>query len=293
MDRTKGFGSGDASNIAALGRYKTANPALLRRIAELKGLVEEVNISTPEIELGIEMERKIAEMLKGAVNNPLYESKKLSNEKYKIRNHIDFEWVGGEKIIWVEHKTSIRNEQELLAAYNAQLAWHYMLMQEKAEDAGIDDYELWLTSINPDGESELKTLKIQPNTLTFTLNEIKEGLRILPDVWDSVTEWVDDVVITDDNVPDVIREQVHTVREALLYIDDLNRKVDDFKAKMLKSMREAGVKSIKCDGLTITYVEKKETSRVDTKKLKAEMPESAKKYMTSSIADDYILLKFK
>jgi len=152
---------------------------------------------------------------------------------------------------------------------------------------------LWLTSINPDGESELKTLKIQPNTLTFTLNEIRDGLKLLPDVWDGITEWVDDVVITDDNVPDVIREQIHTVREALLYIDDLNRKVDDFKAKMLKSMREAGVKSIKCDGLTITYVEKKETSRVDTKKLKAEMPEIAQKYMTSSIADDYILLKFK
>jgi len=181
----------------------------------------------------------------------------------------------------------------LLTAYNAQLAWHYMLLQEKAEDAGIDDYELWLTSINPDGESEFNPLKIQPNTLTFTLNEIREGLKLLPDVWDGITEWVDDVVITDDNVPDVIREQVHTVREALLYIDDLNRKVDDFKAKMLKSMKEAGVKSIKCDGLTITYVEQKVTTRVDTKKLKAEMPEIAQKYMTSSIADDYILLKFK
>ncbi len=270
MDRTKGFGSGDAKSIAHLGITGKPSDALIRRIAELKGLAEPVNILTPAMEKGVDYENRISELLPGATHNPKFVSKLLSRNEYEIRNHIDYESVTS-KVVWIELKTSRKSLEYNFDAYKEQLAWHYMLLEERA---GSMEIELYLVVVNPDNDG-IERLLIVQSFITYELNAIKKGLELLPAVWGSINSFAEQPEIPGELLPDVLQEKALFIAEALKRIDEMNAAVDEFKIKMLEAMLAGNVKSIKFENLAITLVPSSLTSSVDTKKLKENYPEAA------------------
>lgn len=270
MDRTKGFGSGDAKSIAHLGITGKPSDALIRRIAELKGLAEPVNILTPAMEKGVDYENRISELLPGATHNPKFVSKQLSRNEYEIRNHIDYESVTS-KFVWIELKTSIKSLEQNIIAYKEQLAWHYMLLKERA--GGIRS-ELYLVVVNPENDV-IEQQQINISTIVYELNAIKKGLELLPAVWGSINSFAEQPEIPGELLPDVLQEKALFIAESLKRIDEMNAAVDEFKGKMLEAMLAGNVKSIKFENLAITLVPNSLSSTIDTKKLKENYPEAA------------------
>ncbi len=288
MDRTKGFGSGDAKSIAHLGITGKPNETLIRRIAELKGLAEPVNILTPAMEKGVEYENKISELLPGATHNPKFVSKQLSRDEYEIRNHIDYESVTS-KVVWIELKTSIKSLEHNFNAYKEQLAWHYMLLKERAGDMRS---ELYLVVVNPNTEG-IEKLRVDFGLITYELNAIKKGLELLPTVWASVSSYSEPPEIPGELLPDVLQEKALFIAEALKRIDEMNAAVDEFKIKMLEAMLAGNVKSIKFDNLAITLVPSSLKSTIDTKKLKKNYPKAAAACSKVTELKPYIIITTK
>lgn len=272
MDRKFGFGSGDARNIALLGKTKIPSMGLIRRIAELKGYVQPIPITSPAIELGIDIERSIAEMLPKAVHNPKYVSQELSRPEYEIRNHIDYESETPTKVVWVELKTSIRTLYECLDSYRQQLAWHYMLLNERK---GSKEGELYLVVANPETGS-VEQYQITRKDIEYELECIKIGLELLPDIWEDVNGFNEQPEICGDLLPEKLQQKAMDVADAIREIERLNQSLDAFKAQILELMQQANVKSIRFDGLSITLVPESVSSGIDSKMLKEKYPEIAK-----------------
>lgn len=272
MKRNHGFGSGDARYVAMLGKSKVPSHALIRRIAELKGFVEPINITNTAIRLGIDMEQSIAEMLPKAVHNPKYVSHVLSRPEYEIRNHIDYESETPTRVVWVELKTSIKTLNECLDAYRQQLAWHYMLLQERK---GNRVGELYLVITNPDSGS-VEQYQVTRRDIEFELECINVGLELLPDVWSSVTGYTEHPEVNGDMLPARLQEMASEVASAIRQIELLNENMEAFKVQMLDMMQQANVKSIKFDGLTITLVPDSTSTSIDIKLIKERYPDIAR-----------------
>lgn len=94
------------------------------------------------------------------------------------------------------------------------------------------------------------------------------------------------VVLTKSNpVIKVDENSVSKVYQALVSIDNLKEQikaqqeiVDKFNETLIETMEKSGVKKFENDDLSITYVAPYERETIDSKKLKVDLPDVAKKY---------------
>ena len=140
--RFGGLGSSDAKMVLKLAEGGNLNATESRRIAEMLGMVEHRDIPcTFEMNKGNEFEvlayKAMLLAFPQAKSNPLYVSENMSKSYgFNIFNHIDMEVETEDSLIWYEMKTSEKETADLLHDYNAQLAWHWMLLREKAAILG-------------------------------------------------------------------------------------------------------------------------------------------------------------
>ena len=66
-----------------------------------------------------------------------------------------------------------------------------------------------------------------------------------------------------------------------------------FREALMQAMESNGVKSFDCDLCRATYIAEHTSSRLDTKKLKAEHPKIAKKYTVENPVKASLKLEFK
>ena len=74
---------------------------------------------------------------------------------------------------------------------------------------------------------------------------------------------------------------------------EVEAKADELKKQLIEAMRAQDIKSFENESLKITYVEPTTRETIDSKKLKAEMPEIAAKYTKTSKVKDSVRITLK
>ena len=288
--RIGGLGSSDAPMVYRIGERGFLSDSDKLRIAVMLGLEETKIFSTEATRLGTEIENRIFEALKlinpNYVSNPKYVSKTLS-ERYgfSIFNHIDFELEGDKCVYWSENKAVIEEDiEKVKQKYIYQLAWHFMLLKEKATMLNKDHYLSLLKYdtndfyINePLDPQKLIPLDINYKDVLPYICIIEEGLRIIKEAIPNF-EYVKKDELDASCLPQVQIDYMNEIAERLSIIQKNELEIEEFKTKMYDLMTANDIKSIKNDAFNMTVVPPTTSVSFDSKKFKEDNPEMYEKY---------------
>lgn len=299
--RVGGLGSSDAKMVARIGRNGQLNDADNQRIAIMLGLEEKKQFSTQATEFGDIIENKIFEIIKEkypkVVSNPFYKSEELSGKYgFDIFNHIDYSIETPNKLIWIECKATKKGVIHTAEEYKEQLAWHKMLLQDKAlkrqktpilmlAHYQVEDYDFFDASKFT--LQEVSTIMVLPESKIF-----EKGLEIIASAIQNF-EYEPREELYAENLPLSVQNKLAVIRECFLQIDEHQKKIDAFKNTMLKLMKENNVKSIKNDFFNLTFVPESKSIVFDKKAFEKENPELSKKYQKEQIRKEYLTIKIK
>lgn len=288
--RIGGLGSSDAPMVYRIGERGFLSDSDNFRIAVMLGLEETKIFSTEATRLGTEIENRIFEALKlinpNYVSNPKYVSKTLS-ERYgfSIFNHIDFELEGDKCIYWEENKAVLEEDiEKVKQKYIYQLAWHFMLLKEKAKMLNKEPYLSLLKydtndfDINePLDPQKLIPLDINYKDVLPYICMIEEGLRIIKEAIPNF-EYVKKDEFDASCLPQVQIDYMNEIAERLSIIQKNELEIEEFKTKMYDLMTANGIKSIKNDAFNMTVVAPTTSISFDSKKFKEDNPKMYEKY---------------
>ena len=300
--RIGGLGSSDAAMVQSVARCGDLNGSSAQtRIAVMTGAIEKPDFPrTSAMILGDEIEMKLynsyREWFPEMKSNPLYVSEAMSAEYgFNVMNHIDMETViveenGEETLIWFECKASKLDTDEVLRTYASQLAWHWMLLREKANAMGMGA-QMFLLHYPTHGMftadsynlSKVNQIEIEEKDVTADVELLKTGLGIIARELPTFA-YKQPEEIAAYNLPTDVQEALVALKSKLDSIKKMEEEVEDFKKRMTEQMEqlytERGVKSIKCDAFSLTYVAPTESVGFDSQKFKKEQPEMFAQYNT-------------
>lgn len=300
--RVGGLGSSDAAMVLSIARSGDINGSSAQtRIAVMKGIIEKPDFpKTKAMLMGDDIEMKLYNDYRtyfpDMSSNPSYRSEAMSQEYgYNIINHIDMETIvldedGTKTLVWFECKASKLTTEEVLKTYEAQLAWHWMLLREKANAEGMNA-QMFLLHYPTNGMfttdsydmSNVNQVEIEEHEVAADVESLKTGLRIIAEALPNF-EYKQPEEISAYNLPTETQEALVAIKNKLDAIKAMEKEVEDFKSSMTEQMEqmynEHGVKSIKCDAFSITYVAPSESVGFDQAKFKKEQPEIFAQYNT-------------
>ena len=300
--RKGGLGSSDAQMVLSVARSSELTDSAKLRIAVMLGLAEKPEFNKSKaMQIGDDVELKLYNDIKGvypnAESNPLYISEALSGAYgFNVLNHIDIETIvedentGAKTLVWFECKASKLSTADVLNTYAGQLAWHWLLLREKANAAGMDA-QLFLLHYPTNGMfntdsysfSNVQQVEIEEDTVRADINDLRTGLGIIANTLPTF-QWKQPEEIAAYNLPAETQEALVALKHKLDTIKAMEAEVNEFKdsikTEMEKLYAEHGIKSIKCDAFGITYVAPSESIGFDQAKFKAENPEMFAKYNT-------------
>lgn len=300
--RKGGLGSSDAKMVAKTARNGCLSEPDRQRIAIMLGLEKKPQFSTEATEYGNFIEDLIFEIIKGedpnAVSNPYYKSEQLS-EKYgfDIFNHIDYEIETEDNLIWIENKATKDDRWTAMQAYESQLAWHWMLLKEKAYFAGkkpqlmfshytVNNYE---RDFNADN-FKIIALNGEKHVLDRVETDLRKGFEIISEaIKDFKYEPREELYA--ENLPVQIQEKMQQIAACIIEAEAAEKKILEFKERMKELMNGNNVKSIASEYFKITLVGESTTTSFDKKAFEREYPELAGRFTKKSKKDSYILLK--
>lgn len=311
--RAKGLGSSDAALVTSCAKAGSLTRTMELRLAQMLGLAPRPDIKTAAMALGDAVEniifRDYADTLDAIVrSNPYYESEDLKQKYgFAVFNHIDVEIEADDELVWVECKASVHTTDEIERIYAAQLAWHWMLLTEKAASQG-KRARLFLahyptdgmqTHVTASGDEELDNY--EPGRLvqkeikySSVMNDIKDIYKGLGVVRDALKDfhWEPDEEIDESQLPEDTRQAISGISNLIQMVKEAEGKIAEFKERMLKAMEEGGLKSIKCQAFRISYVAPSTQTSLDQTALKREMPDIYNKYYTKQSAKKaYVQIK--
>ena len=299
--RVGGLGSSDAAMVMSVARSGDLNGSSAQtRIAVMAGIIEKPDFpKTKAMLLGDEIEMKLynsyREWFPEMNSNPLYISEAMSSQYgFNVMNHIDMETIiedeGNKTLVWFECKASKLDSEEVLKTYESQLAWHWMLLREKASALGMNA-ELYLLHYPTNGMftadsynlSKVNQIEIEEKDVIADVELLKTGLAIIANGL-ATFEYKEPEEIAAYNLPTEMQEALVALKVKIDTIKAMEKEVDDFKLKMEESMKqlytERGIKSIKCDAFSLVYVAPSESVGFDQTRLKKEQPEIFAQYNT-------------
>ncbi len=293
--RVGGLGSSDAKMVSKISRNKYLSDADNQRLAIMLGFEERKDFTSKPIQFGNLIEENIFELLtqrfKNAISNPYYISNDLTNKYgFKIFNHIDYEIENDTSLIWIENKATKAELNETIINYSDQLAWHNMLLKEKAKALGkqpilmishykVNDY------VNFD--SNCLTLKTIDVNIDFS-----DGFKIISDAI-KVFKYEPREELFAQNLPIEVQEQLQIVSNYLKEIDNINEKIDKFKNKIHDLMVDKNIKSIDNEYFKITFANQTTSKQFDKKLFEKSHPELKGKFDKSVTKKSYVTLKLK
>ena len=262
--RKIGFGSSDAKMIISVGKSGKLNLTAKKRIAVLLEKEEQKQFHTTATNLGNEIENTIFEILKNKYSNissnPFYKSEFLSKiYGYNVFNHIDYEILHENKVIWFEVKSTKNGVAKAYQDYKSQLAWHKMLLNEKSNGNGILYFVHYDTSKdNSIFDASRLTIEEVKDEFIFETNFIYKGLEILRE---EIKSFIYEKPTSIDaySLPAEIQNQLETIRNAFLTIKENEKKVKDFQSRITEIMSLNNIKQIKNDAFIITLIPESET----------------------------------
>lgn len=303
--RRGGLGSSDAAMVLSVGKSGMFNESANQRIAVMLGIVEKPDSPRSHaMKLGDEIEMKVfamhKEMSNGkAVSNPLFVSEELSAKYgFSVLNHIDIEAVSDNIVWWVEVKASKLQTADVLHVYEAQLAWHWMLLDERAKQLGKTPRLFLLhyptnemVDIADYDANKLCVVELQRETYAADIDMLKAGMAYIANAL-SDFKYQQPKEIEAYDLPAETQEALVALKQKIDTIKAYEKEIDDFKVAIKEQMEKYGVKSIKYDAFCITYVGESEKTSFDTAALKKDDPETYAKYYTKkSIVKSYVTIK--
>ena len=297
--RKGGLGSSDATLVASAAKNGKLTDSQRKRIAVMLGLEEQKQFSTKATEYGNYIEEKVFETLKNeyqnAISNPFNKHERFSEQfGFDVFNHIDFEVDKSNTIVWFECKAVNDNVDDTLSKYKNQLLWHQMIGREKSSLLK-KQFALYLVHYH----TEDKTSDFDPSKLTIRLVEhstnslFEEGLKVVAKEIENF-DYQPSEEISAYTLPEHIQKGLEEVYLQLKEIDQLNKKVDDFKAKMLELMETNSVKSINNDLFKISTVASTESVGFDAKKFEYEYPDLYSEFLIKkTVRKSYLKVTIK
>ena len=308
QSRVGGLGSSDAAFVVRIGKRESIEEADKFRLAVMLGIEETKIFSSSQTELGNIIEERIFNFVQSkytnAQSNPKYVSAKLSKKYgFDILNHIDFEIIESDKLIQVEHKSTIKSLSETYNQYKEQLYWHYILGLEKAKELGLSKYELRFSHYNTSEISDINDFVLEDRLYTSLLigdeknfkngqdNSLKDyilnGLQIISDAIiinrdEFVSAYVKKETIDANTLPEKQLEIISAMAKIVSDIESKELELKEFKAKMYNVMKANNIKSIKNEYFTMTLVEDHKMTKFDSKAFEIDRPNMYKKYLKVS-----------
>ena len=290
--RKGGFGSSDAKIILKLAEGGELGETDRKRIAEMLGLREHEDITTWAMQRGNEYEQyafKAMQMVfPNATSNPFYLSKELSDTfGFGIFNHIDMEVELEEELIWYEMKTSIKETADLIHEYNPQLAWHWMLLREKAAAIGKKPKLILLHYPFPQENFDIEHLRsVEIESIP---NPFMKGFDRMRDIIKDFT--YEESTNPMDLIPTAMAEGLRILEEKLNQLKELESYIEAERKALVANMEQycvpQGITSLDTGKHKIVYVSQrvKEIPTFHLEQLKADHPEIVQKYTKQVVQD--------
>lgn len=300
--RKGGLGSSDAAMVLQVAKTAEMNDSAKLRIAVMLGIAEKPEFrKSNAMIMGDDIEMKIfadyAKLFPNSVSNPLYISDAMSAQYgFNVLNHIDIETIvedettGDKTLVWFECKASKLSTADVLNTYAGQFAWHWLLLREKANAMGMDA-QLFLLHYPTNGMfnadsynlERLTQYEITEESVKSDANMLHDGLSIISAALPTF-EYHKPEEIAAYNLPAEMQEALVALKHKMDDIKRMEEEVatfkEDMKSEMEKLYSEYGVKSIKCDAFSVTYVAASESIGFDSARFKKENPDEYAKYNT-------------
>lgn len=313
------LGGSDAKLLQSVAESGSIPKSALERLAVCKGLIENENITTRVMKYGDFIETSIYEHLTsgnaiGYESNPLWVSSKFSKKNVKLIAHPDIVRVDSDNatIFVFEVKATKFALQDTINTYIGQMYIEWLLAQETASKMGKNwNVRLYIvhydsSSQDMNGEFEFDPSKMQIEEVLFDKKhkvfDVDKAMTIVNDFLDGYNEYIEKEEVDAAYLPENVKKEFDTVTNMLNEIKQRETQVEEFKKKLLTFMSEKGIRSIKNDMWSITYVGASETVSVDykaifSKEIEAKKPRVAKqlkeKYKKVTKKNPYVTIRVK
>ena len=291
--RSVGLGSSDSKMVATVGRNGYLTESAKQRIAIMLGLEEKKQFSTKAIQTGNEIEEKIYQILltqyPTIVSNPYFEID--AGLSFKVFNHIDYEYETDDKVIWFEVKATIKSAEETEKEYADQLKWHRMLLGQRC--GGKDAHLVFVHYHVTDDKFKAENLTIYEITdkWLYLNEEIHKGLHIISEAIPTFTyqkrEEIDFC-----NLPEKYADIENPILALIKQKEEAEKGLEHFKEIMLQMMSESVISKVKGEGFTLTVIPETTQARIDSAKIKMELPDVFNKYSKQSKVKSYLKVSY-
>ena len=279
--RQGSLGSSDGAMLCQIANLGYIPQSAKRRLAIVKGLVENTNITSTAMAFGDYIENQIYDHLvkndTSYESNPLWVSKKYSREHVRLIAHPDIVKIDNDAktiSIW-ECKATKYNPKATKGTYRSQMFIQWTIAKELASEYGRDwRVHIYLCHYDTNGidlENEQFTfdtarLSIHKMAFSSTLFDLGRAMDITNEYLSVLDEYYDGDEIDSNYLPEKVRNEFDMVTLALEEIKEREKKVDDFKAKLYEFMLQKGIKSIKNESWSIVRVDETESKSFDGKR---------------------------
>ena len=299
--RTGNVGSSDARMLQQIAELGQVPKSAYKRMAVIKGLAENEDITTPAMRFGDYIENQVFANLKATSkkwqSNPCVYSKKYARKNLGCLTHIDFLLQDDEnKVLTVgECKATKLSFEQARHEYAFQLYHHFLLAQELAKSLGgykvkvvlcvydANDVDYNNHEFDPSRLMVKQLRNIEKESKTYHL---AEAMDIIDTFLENFTEYYEDEV--DGNLlPEKVKTEFNQVTTFLTEIKEREKKIEDFKKKLTEFMISNGIKNIKTDAWTITLVNESESVSADYKAIFVNEIEAKKPRVANKLKKQY------
>lgn len=311
--RKGNVGSSDSKMLQQIAELGKVPKSAIKRMAVIKGFAENENITSPAMRLGDFVETTTFTILNAQderwVSNLCLVSEKYSRKNCGCLTHIDY-WLQDDekKVITVgEQKATKLSFQQARDEYKNQLAHHYLLAKEYADNIGYKVnilFAVYDTNGVSEGDeydpSRLTVKQLRNMDKISKSYNLKEAMDIVDDFLGGFNEYYESDEIDANLLPANVQKQFDGITTLLREIKAREDKVNAFKSKLYDFLVERGIAKIKCDDFSFTVVQPSESVSVDYKTLFAQEIESKKpraarklkeKYKKTTQRKGYVLVK--
>ena len=283
--RVGGFGGSDAKMFYKIGLkgLSSLNNTDKKRIRVAKGLDEYKPITVNEaMQRGHDFEDWYEEQPFAPIaEREVYFSADLATN-FKTFAHADF-YAKADKEVW--ELKCVQNPENAKSDYFSQLQWYHLLGAKN----------VWLVICDSSLSFEDGTY-IYPKFIErdgHIIEIIKNGIKLLDDNWNNLDLEVGEDWIESDLLP-FEKEDITVFASYLQRIQQLEELAEESKLKVFNFMRDNGIKSLKSDYYTVTFIPESTTATLDKKKLFTAHPEIKEQdFLKISPKKAYITVKLK
>lgn len=278
--RTGNVGSSDARMLQQIAELGQVPKSAYKRMAVIKGLAENEDITTPAMRFGDYIENQVFANLKATgenwQSNPCVYSKKYKRTNVGCLTHIDFLLQDDEnKVLTVgECKATKLSFEQARHEYAFQLYHHFLLAQELAKSLGgykikvvlcvydANDVDYDNHEFDPSRLTVKQLRNIEKEANTYRLSD---AMDIINDFLENFNEYYEGDEIESEYLPEKVRQEFDTITTILAEIKERETKVEEFKARLYEFMLSHDIKSIKNEAWGITRVDATESRQFDSK----------------------------